>query len=114
MHETSPAATLVVSTFYGSHRVQATTRHDWGRGVLLGQRTGGGPGDFDDYAERHLGLAEGANDGIKAPVRLRLRRLPPPPPLRPHRLPLRAAEWRHKEIELAAHELLQYLDGPRS
>ena len=22
----------------------------------------------------------------------------------------RAAEWRHKEIELAAHELLQYLD----
>jgi hypothetical protein len=29
----------------------------------------------------------------------------------------RAAEWRHKEIELAAHELLQELDavspGPR-
>ena len=23
----------------------------------------------------------------------------------------RAAEWGHKEIELAAHELLQYLDG---
>jgi hypothetical protein len=23
---------------------------------------------------------------------------------------LSAAEWRHKEIELAAHELLQYLD----
>jgi hypothetical protein len=23
----------------------------------------------------------------------------------------RAAEWRHKEIELAAHELLQYLDA---
>ena len=22
----------------------------------------------------------------------------------------RAAEWRHKELELAAHELLQYLD----
>jgi hypothetical protein len=22
----------------------------------------------------------------------------------------RAAEWRHKEIELAAHELLQHLD----
>jgi hypothetical protein len=22
----------------------------------------------------------------------------------------RAAEWHHKEIELAAHELLQYLD----
>ena len=23
----------------------------------------------------------------------------------------RAAEWRHKEVELAAHELLQHLDG---
>jgi hypothetical protein len=23
----------------------------------------------------------------------------------------RAAEWRHKEIELAAHDLLQYLDN---
>jgi hypothetical protein len=26
----------------------------------------------------------------------------------------RAAEWRHKEIELAAHELLQYLDEKTS
>jgi len=25
----------------------------------------------------------------------------------------RAAEWEHKEIELAAHELLQYLDLKR-
>ena len=25
----------------------------------------------------------------------------------------RAAEWEHKEIELAAHELLQYLDRKR-
>ena len=23
----------------------------------------------------------------------------------------RAAEWDHKEVELAAHDLLQYLDG---
>ena len=26
----------------------------------------------------------------------------------------RAAEWRHKEIELAAHELLQHLDTTRA
>ena len=26
----------------------------------------------------------------------------------------RAAEWRHKEIELAAHDLLQHLDGKRA
>lgn len=23
----------------------------------------------------------------------------------------RAGEWRHKDVELAAHDLLQYLDG---
>jgi hypothetical protein len=26
----------------------------------------------------------------------------------------RAAEWQHKEIELAAHELMQYLDQERA
>jgi hypothetical protein len=26
-------------------------------------------------------------------------------------VPYRAAEWRHKEIELAAHDLLQHLDA---
>jgi hypothetical protein len=69
---------------------------------------------FDDYAEWHLGLTEGANDDTKARYAFvygDFRRL--------HRSGLiachyRAAEWRHKEIELAAHELLQYLDGPRS
>ncbi len=69
---------------------------------------------WDEYAEWHLGLAEGANDDTKARhafVFGDFRRL--------HRSGLiachyRAAEWRHKEIELAAHDLLQYLDGPRS
>jgi hypothetical protein len=65
---------------------------------------------FDDYAEWHLGLTEGATDGTKgryAFVYGDFRRL--------HRSGLiachyRAAEWRHKEVELAAHELLQHLD----
>ena len=69
---------------------------------------------WDDYAEWHLGLTEGAKDGTKARYAFvygDFRRL--------HRSGLiachyRAAEWRHKEIELVAHELLQYLDGPRS
>lgn len=26
----------------------------------------------------------------------------------------RAAEWGHKDVELAAHDLLQYLDGSRA
>ncbi len=69
---------------------------------------------FDEYGEWHLGLTEGANDDTKARYAFvygDFRRL--------HRSGLiachyRAAEWRHKEVELAAHELLQYLDRPRS
>jgi hypothetical protein len=65
---------------------------------------------WDEYAEWHLGLTEGAPEETKARhafVYGDFRRL--------HRTGLiachyRAAEWRHKEIELAAHELLQLLD----
>jgi hypothetical protein len=65
---------------------------------------------WDDYAEWHLGLTEGAADGTKARYAFvygDFRRI--------HRDGLiacvyRAAEWRHKEVELAAHELLQLLD----
>ena len=65
---------------------------------------------WDDYAAWHLGLTEGANDGTKARYAFvygDLRRV--------HRAGLiacvyRAAEWRHKAVELAAHELLQRLD----
>ena len=63
-----------------------------------------------DYAAWHLGLTEGANDETKARhafVYGDLRRV--------HRSGLiacvyRASEWRHKSVELAAHELLQRLD----
>ena len=66
---------------------------------------------WDDYAEWFLGLTEGATDETKsryAFVYGDFRRL--------HRTGLiacqyRAAEWRHKEIELAAHDLLQHLDA---
>jgi hypothetical protein len=65
---------------------------------------------WDEYAEWHLGLTDGANDGTKgryAFVFGDFRRI--------HRTGIiachfRAAEWRHKTIELAAHELLQLLD----
>jgi hypothetical protein len=65
---------------------------------------------WEEYAEWHLGLTEGAQDGTKARYAFvygDFRRV--------HRMGLiachyRAAEWRHKEIELAAHELLQLLD----
>ena len=65
---------------------------------------------WEEYAAWHLGLTEGVDEETKARYAFvygDLRRL--------HRMGLiachyRAAEWRHKEIELAAHELLQYLD----
>ena len=65
---------------------------------------------WEDYSEWHLGLTEGPADDTKARYAFvygDFRRL--------HRTGLiachyRAAEWRHKEIELAAHELLQLLD----
>jgi hypothetical protein len=66
---------------------------------------------WGDYAEWFLGLTEGANDETKARYAFvygDFRRL--------HRSGLiacqyRAAEWRHKDIELAAHDLLQHLDA---
>jgi hypothetical protein len=65
---------------------------------------------WEEYAEWHLGLTEGPPEHTKARYAFvygDLRRL--------HRSGLiachyRAAEWRHKQIELAAHELLQLLD----
>ena len=66
---------------------------------------------WEEYAAWHLGLTEGASDETKAHYAFvygDLRRV--------HRTALiacvyRASEWRHKEIELAAHDLLQHLDA---
>ena len=65
---------------------------------------------WQEYARWHLGLTDGARDETKARYAFvygDFRRL--------HRMGIiacqyRAAEWRHKDIELAAHELLQRLD----
>ncbi|GAA0350336.1 hypothetical protein [Micropruina glycogenica] len=65
---------------------------------------------FDDYAAWHLGLTEGATDDTKARYAFVVGDF-----RRVHRSALiacvyRAAEWRHKTVEVAAHELLQLLD----
>ena len=65
---------------------------------------------WEEYAAWHLGLTEGATDETKARYAFvygDLRRV--------HRTALiacvyRASEWRHKDVELAAHDLLQLLD----
>ncbi len=65
---------------------------------------------WDDYAEWHLGLTEGATDETKARYAFvygDLRRVHRSGIIACH---FRAAEWRHKEVELAAHELLQLID----
>lgn len=68
---------------------------------------------WDEYGRWHLGLTEGASEETKgryAFVVGDFRRV--------HRSGLmasrfRAAQWDHKEIELAAHDLLQRLDRMR-
>ena len=65
---------------------------------------------WDEYAAWHLGLTDGANDETKARhafVYGDFRRIHRSAIIACH---FRAAEWRHKAIELAAHDLLQYLD----
>ena len=66
---------------------------------------------WDEYGEWYLALTDGAREETKARYAFvygDFRRV--------HRMGLiaclyRAAEWRHKEIELAAHDLLQQLDA---
>lgn len=66
---------------------------------------------WDEYAAWHLGLTDGATDETKARYAFvygDFRRV--------HRSGLiacvyRASEWRHKAVELAAHDLLQELDA---
>jgi len=66
---------------------------------------------WEEYARWHLGLTDGARDQTKARYAFvfgDFRRV--------HRIGIiaclyRAAEWRHKAIELAAHDLLQRLDS---
>jgi len=68
---------------------------------------------WDEYGAWHLAVTCGANEETKARYAFvfgDFRRL--------HRMALiacqyRAAEWHHKEIELAAHDLLQHIDRGR-
>ena len=93
-------------------RRQYVLRSDWGEAQPRAEDQNGylKRHSWDEYAAWHLGLTDGANDETKARYAFVLgdfRRI--------HRTAIiachfRAAEWRHKDVELAAHELLQYLD----
>jgi hypothetical protein len=65
---------------------------------------------WQEYAAWHLGLTEGATDETKARYAFVVGDF-----RRVHRTALiasvyRASEWWHKDVELAAHDLLQRLD----
>ena len=91
---------------------QYVLRSDWGevQPTADDENRFLGRNDWDDYAAWHLGLTDGANDGTKARYAFvfgDFRRIHRSAIIACH---FRAAEWRHKAIELAAHELLQLLD----
>jgi len=96
-------------------RRQYVVRSEWGRAQprAADENAYLRTHSWDEYSAWHLGLTEGAADETKARYAFvdgDFRRL--------HRMGLiasyyRAAEWEHKDIELAAHELLQYLDDAR-
>ena len=65
---------------------------------------------WDEYSAWHLGLTDGATDETKGRYAFVCGDFK-----KVHRTGLiacvyRAAEWRHKSVELAAHRLLQHLD----
>jgi hypothetical protein len=109
-YELNPAAVERARALIGSR--QYVLDSDWGtvqpraetENAFLARHS------FEEYAAWHLGLTEGATDGTKARYAFvfgDFRRI--------HRSGLiacvyRASEWRHKDVELAAHELLQELD----
>jgi hypothetical protein len=92
---------------------QYVLRSDWGRVQPSAQDENAflERHSWAEYCAWHLALTDGAADGTKARCAFvygDFRRL--------HRMGLiachyRAAEWGHKQIELVAHELLQYLDA---
>jgi hypothetical protein len=92
---------------------QYVLNSDWGdvQPDVEAQNAYLGKHSWTEYAAWHLGLTEGANEETKARYAFvfgDFRRV--------HRTALvacvyRASEWRHKEVELAAHDLLQHLDA---
>ena len=91
---------------------QVVLRSDWGESQPTAEDENRylARHSWDEYAAWHLGLTDGANDETKARhafVFGDFRRIHRSAIIACH---FRAAEWRHKTIELAAHDLLQYLD----
>lgn len=105
----NPAALEHAMKLIKAHRY--VIKSDWGESqpstddenAYLGKHS------WDEYSAWHLGLTVGATDETKARYAFVVGDFK-----RVHRQGIiacqfRAAEWQHKEVELAAHELLQLL-----
>ena len=110
-YEVNPAAVRYVGELIEAKRYVLDS--DWGRVQPNAEAQNGylDRHSWDDYAGWHLGLTEGATDETKARYAFVVGDF-----RRVHRSGLiacvyRAAEWRHKDVELAAHDLLQALDA---
>lgn len=113
-YEVNPAAVEFVRRLID--RRQYVLNSDWGQSQPSAEQQNAylKSHSWADYAAWHLGLTVGASDETKARYAFvcgDFRRV--------HRTGLiacvyRASEWRHKEVELAAHDLLQHLDATSS
>src|ERR1700722_5319867 len=113
-YSVNPRAVARAERLIDAH--QYVLKSDWGEGQPSAddENTFLENHSWEEYGEWHLGLTDGANDDTKARYAFvygDFRRV--------HRMGLiacqfRAAEWRHKELELAAHDLLQRLDKVQS
>jgi hypothetical protein len=109
-YELNPAAVARCRALIGSR--QYVLDSDWGdvQPRAAAQNAFLENHDWEDYAAWHLGLTNGVPDGTKARYAFvygDFRRV--------HRTGLiacvyRAAEWRHKDVERAAYDLLQRID----
>lgn len=110
-YELNPAAVEKARSLIAAR--QYVLDSDWGR-VQPDAEAGNAyleRNSWAEYASWHLGLTKGANEETKARYAFVIGDF-----RRVHRSALiacvyRASEWRHKEVELAAHDLLQELDA---
>jgi hypothetical protein len=109
-YELNPRAVEHARALIKAHRY--ILKSDWGEVApnAKEQNTYLAKHSWDEYAAWHLGLTVGATDETKSRYAFIVGDFK-----RVHRTGLiacvyRAAEWRHKAIELAAHDLLQELD----
>lgn len=109
-YDVNPEAVTFIRGLIDAHRYVLDS--DWGQVQPSAEEQNAflGKHSWSEYAGWHLGLTQDANDETKARYAFVVGDF-----RRVHRTGLiacvyRASQWRHKDVELAAHDLLQQLD----